>query len=180
MKQKISLSIKIPEGITCEFKDNILICKKESLELQKEFHLPATTITIKDNEINFLCKKGNKIHYKTIKAAEAHIKNMFSGLSQPFEYKLEAVNVHFPMTLKIDGDKLAITNFLGEKIPRQAIILPNVEVSISGQEILVKSPNREAAGQTSANIEKATKLKGRDRRIFQDGVYITHKPGEKE
>jgi len=83
------------------------------------------------------------------------------------------------MTLKLEGDKLKISNFLGEKISRVAQVLPNVEVEIKGNEITISSHNKESAGQTAANFEKATKVKGRDRRIFQDGIFITHKPGDK-
>ena len=94
-------------------------------------------------------------------------------------YHLEAVNVHFPMSLKIEGGKLAINNFFGEKTPRYAKILPNVEVKLEGQKIIIISSNKEAAGQTAANFEKATKIKNRDKRIYQDGIYITQKPGRK-
>ena len=45
---------------------------------------------------------------------------MFSGLQNKFVYKLEACNVHFPMTIKIEQGFLIINNFLGEKIPRKA------------------------------------------------------------
>ena len=84
------------------------------------------------------------------------------------------------MTLKIEGNKLAVNNFLGEKIPRYAYILPNVEVQIKGSLITILSTDKEAAGQTAANFEKATKVTNRDRRIFQDGIYIHDKPGDKK
>ena len=45
-----------------------------------------------------------------------------------------------------------------------------------GDTITVESINIEHAGQTAANIESATKIKGRDRHVFQDGCYITSKP----
>mgnify|MGYP000225838052 CR=1 FL=1 len=32
--------------------------------------------------------------------------------------------------------------------------------------------NKEKVGQTAANIEKATRVKGYDTRVFQDGIYL--------
>ena len=85
------------------------------------------------------------------------------------------------MTLKIKNNELIINNFLGEKVPRKATIFPNVEVEIKGNIIKVSSIDKEAAGHTAANMEKATKVKKRDRRIFQDGIFITKKEkGRKE
>ena len=80
------------------------------------------------------------------------------------------------MSVKIENNFLIILNFLGEKIPRKAIILPDVKVSVNGDIIIVESSNLENAGQTAANIEIATKIRNRDRRIFQDGIYIIEKP----
>lgn len=179
MKKKILEKAEIPEGITCSYSQGFLKCKKDSNELSREINLPRVQVLIEENHVALSCEKGNKIMRKIILSNITHIKNLFLGLEENFVYQLEAVNVHFPMSLKLEGNILTITNFLGEKVPRKAKILPAVEVEIKGQKIIVSSPEKEAAGQTAANLEKATRVKGRDRRIYQDGIFITEKPGRK-
>jgi len=143
-------------------------------------HAPQIEIRIEGNKVILECKKGNKNEHNLIMTLLAHVENMFHGLQEKFVYKLEAVNVHFPMALKLEGNVLVINNFLGEKVPRKAKILQNVDIDIKGQSITISSSDREAAGQTAANLEKATKVKGRDRRIYQDGIFITEKPARRE
>ena len=36
---------------------------------------------------------------------------------------------------------------------------------------MVRGIDKEKVGQTVANIERATKVKNRDIRVFQDGIY---------
>lgn len=178
-KQNLSQIVPIPSGIECTYKEDILKCKKDQLELEKRLYAPTINLKISDKEVAIKCKKGNKKDYKKLMTFQSHIKNIFRGLTENFAYHLEICNVHFPMTVKVEKDKLAINNFLGEKVPRFAQILPNVEVKVQGNKIIVSSHDKEAAGQTVSNIEQATKVKDRDRRIYQDGIHLVSKPGRK-
>ena len=59
------------------------------------------------------------------------------------------------------------------------MILPKgVEVVIDKAEITVSSVDKELAGQAAANFEIVTKIRGRDKRVFQDGIYIINKAGK--
>lgn len=177
MKTKIIEKIQIPEGVSCSISNGILACTKSGNEIKRNIIIPNISVKIEGKEIVFLCNKGNKNDFKTIKSHLAHMRNIFQGLETRYIYELESCNVHFPMTLKVEKNHLIITNFLGEKVPRTAEILPNVDIQIKGPKITVTSYNKEAAGQTAANLEKATIVRNRDRRIFQDGIYIVSKPG---
>src|SRR3989338_1496503 len=159
MKKEITESFDIPPGISCEANGRKLTFRKDSLEMSIILDAPNISLSIKDSKIVLSCKKGNKKEFKVIKSFIAHVNNIFKGLNKKFIYKLEACNLHFPMTLKMDKGYLSINNFLGEKISRRAIILPGVDIEIKGPKIEVSSANREAAGHTVANIEKATKIK---------------------
>ncbi|MEE9490489.1 MAG: 50S ribosomal protein L6, partial [Thermoplasmata archaeon] len=49
-----------------------------------------------------------------------------------------------------------------------------------GDTVILKGNNKEDVGQSAANIEQATKIRGLDPRVFQDGVYVTEKPRVQE
>ncbi|MMZ70429.1 50S ribosomal protein L6P [compost metagenome] len=50
-----------------------------------------------------------------------------------------------------------------------------MKVTVKGSDVIVEGIDIEAVGQTAANIERATKITGFDRRKFMDGIYIYEK-----
>ncbi|MDO8517208.1 MAG: 50S ribosomal protein L6 [Nanoarchaeota archaeon] len=180
MKRDIEEIIEIPEGIELSLNNFEIIVKSKGKESKKAFVLPNTIKIVKDNKIlKLIAKNSTKRESKLIGTTVAHIENMINGMNEEFEYKLEICNVHFPMNVKVEGNRMIIKNFLGEKVDRIAKILPGVKVEVKGNKVDITSHNREAAGQTAANVETATKVRGRDRRIFQDGIFLTEKCGRK-
>jgi large subunit ribosomal protein L6 len=112
----------------------------------------------------------------TVGTFESHVRNMIHGVREGWEYEMEVYYAHFPMQVDVEGDEVVITNFLGERAPRRASIRGDTEVEVDGEEITLRGPDKEAVGQTAADIEQLTRVRGKDTRVFQDGVYITHKP----
>ena len=178
MRKELKESLIVPDGVQCKVEGKTLSFQKAGVELSRTFTLPGILLDLQGNTLTIRTIKGNKNDWKKIKSIVAHIQNMVLGLENKFTYTLEACNVHFPMTLKSEPGKLTINNFLGEKVPRTAKILPQVTMEVKGTKITLVSHDKEAAGQTAANIEKATRIRYRDRRIFQDGIFITSKPQE--
>jgi large subunit ribosomal protein L6 len=177
MRERIVESIMVPEGIECSIEESTLRCRKGEKEISKDLSIPGIKPGISGSEISLTCIKGNKKDRARIMTFIKHINNMFKGLQEEFVYELEICHVHFPMTTKIEGNEFIISNFLGEKHKRKAKIVEGVKVDVKGNKINVSSTSIEAAGQTAANIEKSTKVPKKDRRIFQDGIFITSKPG---
>ncbi|MGV8144390.1 MAG: 50S ribosomal protein L6 [Methanothermobacter sp.] len=166
--------IPIPEGIEVSIQDEIVVTGSAG-ELKRKFKSRNINITKDDNKIILEApfpKKRDKAMLGTIKS---HLNNMIIGLTDGFSYKMKIVYAHFPMTVKVTNNKVTIENFLGERHPRTAKILGNTKVQIKGDEVIVEGINKEAVGQTMANIEQATKIKGRDPRVFQDGIYLVSK-----
>jgi large subunit ribosomal protein L6 len=112
----------------------------------------------------------------TLGTFESHVRNMFHGVVEGWEYELEVFYSHFPMQVNVEGDEVVIENFLGERAPRRTEIHGDTEVQVSEEEITVSGPDIEAVGQTAADIEQLTRVTDKDIRVFQDGVYITAKP----
>ena len=166
--------IPIPDGIEVSIQDEIVVTGSAG-ELKRKFKSRNINITKDDNKIILEApfpKKRDKAMLGTIKS---HLSNMIIGLTDGFSYKMKIVYAHFPMTVKVTNNKVTIENFLGERHPRTAKILGNTKVQIKGDEVIVEGINKEAVGQTMANIEQATKIKGRDPRVFQDGIYLVSK-----
>lgn len=177
MRKSYEVSVKILDGIDCKLLGNVLQCSKGNSTLSKIFALNKASMSLEGGMIKITSSKANKKDIANVNSYVAHLNNMFRGLNERYVYEMEVSNVHFPMTVKVDKNNLIISNFLGEKVPRKAKIIPGVEVKIEGTKIIVSSADIEKAGQTAANIEKASTVTKKDRRVFQDGIFITKKPG---
>lgn len=177
MNKDLSRSIEIPSGIEISINRKEFSVKGNGKEISREFDIGKIKAENKDGNIILTANGATRRESKMIGTIWAHLKNMIKGINEDFVYELEVCNVHFPMNVKVEGNKLIIKSFLGEKTDRVAKIIPGVNVDVSGSKITVSSHEIEAAGQVAANIEKATRLTGRDRRIFQDGIFITSKCG---
>ena len=175
MKKELYKEIKIPEGVEIEIEGSTINVKGSEGGNKRRFNLGKLKLEIKGRGILIGYKLSTKKEKRVMNTIAAHIKNMIKGVQAKFEYKLKICFSHFPITVNIDGRKAIIKNFLGEKIARKAEIPENVEVEVKGDTIIIKSTNKELAGQAAANFERATKITNRDRRIFQDGIYIINK-----
>lgn len=173
IKEKITL----PDNVIVKFENDTLTIKGEKGEISRIFSHPKINIKQNGNIIEIHSKNVRKRDKAIIGTFIAHINNMKRGVTKGFEYKMKTVFSHFPIKTLVEGDKFIIQNFLGERSPRHAKILNGVNVEIKSENITVTGIDREKVGQTVANIERATKIKNRDIRVFQDGVYRTSKGG---
>ncbi len=174
---RIEEFVDIPDGVDITVDGLTVTVKGPKGTLTREF---------KTKEEVHIDKEGNRIKIwalfprrKTkamIGTIRAHINNMITGVTKGYVYKLRIHYRHFPMNVSVEGNKVVIKNFLGEKHPRYADILDGVTVKVKGkEEIIVEGIDKERVGQTAANIEQATIVKKKDPRVFVDGIYIVEK-----
>jgi len=174
--KEFAKEIEIPADVEVKIDGNELSLKKAGNENKKRFN--KILFEKKENKLIVNASGNIRREKKPINTSVAHIKNMLKGLNEKFVYKLQICAVHFPMNVSIKGNEIIIKNFLGEGKDRKARILEGVDVKISGEIITIESINKESGGQTAANIEKATKVRKKDPRVFQDGIFIIEKAGK--
>jgi len=167
--------LNVPDGVSVNFTENKIIVEKSGKKIEKHFLFGSLKVSLEDGKVIVTSIRDTKREKTLFGTLKAILNNLYNGTSTDFIYKLKICSGHFPMNVSISGKEFLIKNFLGEAFPRKIILPDNVSVKIDGEIVNVKSYDKELAGRTASMIEKLTKIKKRDKRIFQDGVYIIQK-----
>jgi large subunit ribosomal protein L6 len=175
-KEPMQYDIPITQGITASMEGRVIAIKGPKGELRRDIGHRKMAAIIEGGKITVKAVKSGKKEKKLLGSLRAHIKNMMLGCTEPHTYKLKMCSSHFPMNVTLSGNEIVIKNLLGAKVPKKVTIPKGISVKVEGSEITVVGADIEMAGSTAAAIEKSTKRANYDRRVFQDGIYITSKP----
>ncbi len=167
--------VNIPQGVRVELRQGELVVSKGSTSLSRVLQHPRVEVRVADAAVEISCPLPNRREKALVGTYAAHVRNMIHGVTQGFTYRMKVVFSHFPMKVSVKGGEVVIENFLGEKHPRLATIRGKSRVEVKGDQVMVSGSSLEDVSQTAANIEQATKIKDKDPRVFQDGIYITAK-----
>lgn len=174
VQQKV---IEVPADVTATLQGRTLSVRGKLGEARKHFDKVNVNLSVQGKQITlspFSKKKKDNVIINTVTSL---VGNMFTGVTKGYTYRLKVVYAHFPITVKTKGDQVLVENFVGERSPRIAHIVGDCKVTVDGDDVIVKGVSLEDVGQTSANIELATKIKRKDQRVFLDGLYIYQKEG---
>ena len=179
MKQKLmQKEIELKENIVAKLDGKMLAIKGTKGEIKKKFNNPTIKIAIQNNKIILSADNATKRDKTMMGTFSAHIRNMMRGVLEGFVYRLKICSGHFPMNVSVENQNVLIKNFLGERVPRKAKVLPGAKVSIQGDIITVEGIDKEMVSQSASNIELACRISNRDRRVFMDGVWLITKDGK--
>jgi large subunit ribosomal protein L6 len=169
--------VEIPEGVEAEVNGMKVRVRGPKGELERDFsHARGVNLRKEGNKIIVEAFFANRRKKALVGSIAAHIENMMIGVTKGFRYKLKIIYSHFPISVRVEGDKVVIEKFLGERAPRYAKIMsPRVKVTVKGEDVIVEGIDVEEVGQTAANIERAAWISEFDRRVFVDGIYIYEK-----
>lgn len=172
--------LELPQGVEARIENTILRLKGPKGEASKKLLHPLVSISFEHNMVRLDAKKNTKREKKIIGSFKAHIKNMVKGVTQGHLYTMKVCSGHFPMSVSVTKDEFVIKNFFGERTPRRLKLNPGVAVKVDGDIITIESVDKELAGQTANSIENLCRKNRRsfDKRIFQDGIFITNKDGK--
>ncbi len=170
--QRQSLEIDLPSGVLGEFENGKLIISGKLGKVSQDFSKIPVGINLQSNKLEISTTGSRRTDNATLNTARSLVRNAIDGVRFGYEYKLKVIFAHFPVTVKVQGDRVLVENFYGERSPRVAEIVGDSKVQVQGEDIIVSGVSIKDVGQTAANLEQATTVKRKDQRVFLDGVYV--------
>lgn len=165
-------TVTIPDDVSVEAKGVDLHFRGPKGEVVRSFVNNYVRMDIQGKTIKILTSKDNRKTFGILGTWVSGIRQGIEGVTRGYQYEMKIDYTHFPMRVSVRGNQVVVENFLGERSPRTARILGSCQVSVKGDRIYVSGTDKRDVGETCANIERATKIKGFDLRVFQDGIYL--------
>jgi large subunit ribosomal protein L6 len=169
---EVSETIQAPDNVEMTLEGRKITVKGPKGTLVRDFAFAPVSIELEGKNIRVWAEWPRKKEASLVGTLRSHIENMITGVTKGFTYKLKIVFSHFPISVKLKDKIVLIENFTGERNPRKAKVVGNVQVKIQSEDIFIQGMDVEEVSQTAANIEQATKVKNKDPRIFLDGLYV--------
>ncbi len=174
-------SVDVPENVKVGVEGRTVTVEGERGTLTGDFSHAPVSLRLEGRAVKVQASWPRKRETALVGVIRSRIQNMILGVTQGFTYRLFIHYKHFPITVQVDGDRVRISNFLGEKHPRYARVLKGVEVEVAGDQLIVRGADKEAVAQTAANIQRVTGTRGLSLHGragspgFLDGIYVFEK-----
>jgi large subunit ribosomal protein L6 len=169
---EISESVQVPDDVEVTLEGKKLTVKGPKGTLARDFSFAPIAMELTGKNVCIRAEWPRKREASLVGTLRSHVQNMITGVRKGFTYKVKVVFSHFPISVKLKDRTVLIENFTGERNPRKAKIIGDVQVKIQSEDIFVQGIDLEDVSQTAANIEQATRVKRKDPRIFLDGLYV--------
>jgi large subunit ribosomal protein L9e len=182
MKIKSFSSLKVPEGVELSVKNRVVTVKGQRGTLTRDLRHLQLDFRYNKKLRAFSATRwfGNKMNISPINTALSHVKNMITGVTKGFRFKLRFAYAHFPINVSVEGQKVEIRNFLGEKRVRRQLIPKNIKVYRTDvakvkDELVLEGNDLEEVSHQAAIMHQLCAVKNKDIRKFLDGIYVQTK-----
>ena len=169
------LPIKIPAGTDVSVVSSELIVKGKGGTLRRVIH-PAVSVSIDGGTVTVSPAKNNRLARALWGTYAAHVRNMISGVTQPFTKKLQVEGIGYRAELAGKQLKLSV----GFSHPALVVVPEGITVSVDKNSIAVSGADKEQVGQFAAQVRAVRKpepYKGKG--IRYEGEVIRMKQGKK-
>jgi large subunit ribosomal protein L6 len=164
-------NISIPSDVKVSEESGSWKFKGKLGEVSRTFLDNYVRVRLEKGHIFLESSKDNRYTNGIVGTWKSEILNCIEGTTKGFTYTMKVDYTHFPTRVSVKNGKVVIENFLGERSQREALIVGSTKVSIKGDRITLTGIDKRELGETSSNIERSTKIRGFDLRIFQDGIF---------
>jgi large subunit ribosomal protein L6 len=171
----VESSVEIPQDVTLDLDGSRVTISGDRGSVARDFGHTGLDMDRESDSLRIWVVNPRKREAALVNTIAAHVKNMIRGVTEGFTYRMKIVFVHFPMTVRVEGRRVAIQNFIGERRPRYADVVGGALVRIEGEDVVVEGIDLDEVAQTAANIQQATKIRRKDLRKFLDGIYVYRK-----
>lgn len=173
--EKLVTSVPVPDGVSVNMNRHMLVVDGPKGRAIKSFRKIPVGIDVGTDSISLRAAGSRKRDYATLNASRSLIRNLCEGVVEGYTVKMKIVYAHFPVTIRVDADRVLIENFQGERAPRIAHIQGATRVDAKGDDVILTGHVLTDVTQTAANIQQVTRIKNKDRRVFLDGIYVYEK-----
>lgn len=170
--QELDVTLELPEGVNAKFEAGAITVTGPLGKVTQDFSKIPVDVVISGTKVTVVTHGARRKNRSILNTGKSLIVNAIEGVTKGYQYKLKVIYAHFPVTVKVQGKKVLVENFYGERSPRVAEIIGDTKAEVQGEDIILNGVSMQDIGQTAANLEQATMVKRKDQRVFLDGVYV--------
>ncbi len=169
--EKFATEVEIPENVSVSFKAHMLNVEGPLGKTHKNFKKIPVDIEVNEKTVSLKAQGTRNASYAIMNTARSIIKNLLEGVVVGYTIKMKIVFSHFPINVKVEGNKVLVENFQGERAPRVTKIWGDTKVTPKGDDVIITGHVLTDVSQTAAEIENSSRVKNKDHRVFLDGIY---------
>src|SRR3989344_5050165 len=175
MSRTGKLPIKIPAGTEVSVASNELVVKGKGGTLRRTLH-PAVSVAVLGGTVVVTPREKTRLARALWGTYAAHIRNMISGVNQPFMKKLQVEGIGY--RAELSGKQLKL--MIGFSHPVLISIPEGITVSVEKNIITTSVADKERVGVLAATVRDTKKpepYKGKG--IRYEGEVVREKQGKK-
>lgn len=171
----LMINIDVPEGVKVEVRDNTVSVTGPLGANSRKANDKFLAVAMGEKGITIeSAKRSKKLAKRAMNAEKSfakELRNDIDGVRKYFEVNMKIVFAHFPISIEVRSDEVRINNMVGERAPRVSRIVGKTKVEVKGQDLRLYGTSLDDVNQTAANLRKTVRIREKDSRTFQDGVY---------